>query len=652
MEEVVEVLAGEGADDFAVGVDDGEAVEGGAAGEGEGFGEFRSGGDGGDVGDHDVAGDGVFGVADEAFSDGGDLFGGLELEGGVAEDLVEDLAAVGELEENFGGDADEGGRFGGDGVVVPDFVVEEGAFAEMVAGAEGEGDAVAVHQVEAAGFDDVEGEGGFAFVEEEIALGEVDVLEGFGVAGAELVDVAGEEEVEGPVDHDPDFAVEAGEFGEVDGAPHEPGDEAGEFEAFDVGDGDAVSDGGEFAEAGEGEGLRLPASGEGGGDVGSHEFALAHGELGGGGAEGAAFEGNGGAISGGPDFAGGVDLEERVGEEASAFGGDFVLGGEFDGEGVGGVSDGGDDGVGFDAAAVVEDDAVGGDGADALAEDDVEAAFLKFSFGVGAEFEGEAGEEGFAAVDEDDVDVGGVDVVVIFGDGAAEIEDLPGGFDSGIAAADNDHGEEAAFGGGVFLEIGFFEAADDGGAEAHGVADVSHEERVLGHAGDHGEIDDGAEREDEVVEADFEVLGEMAGVEADGAGGEIDGAYFSFQYVDVAAELADGVDDVARGDAAADDFGEHRLVDHVVFFRDEADAEGGVAAETFAEGAGAIDARESSAGDENVEFLHRNSLESHAVSPRRAGNGFWRFGCKVIGKRGLGGKLIRAGRERWIAEVC
>lgn len=128
----------------------------------------------------------------------------------------------------------------------------------------------------------------------------------------EEIDIAREEELEGPLGHDAEFAVEARQFHEVDAAPHEPRDEAGEAHAKDLRDGFAMADGGELAEAGEGEGLQLFA-GEGGGDVFADERTLAHGKLRGLRAQAAVVLRIRGAIACGPHIAetfreaGGID---------------------------------------------------------------------------------------------------------------------------------------------------------------------------------------------------------------------------------------------------------------------------------------------------------------------------------------------------------
>jgi hypothetical protein len=211
-------------------------------------------------------------------------------------------------------------------------------------------------------------------------------------------------------------------------------------------------------------------------------------------------------------------------------------------------------------------------------------------------------EEMGAGVDEDDAVIGAGDVGVEAVDVLDEVEHLAGGFDAGVAAADDDEGEEALDCGFVALEVGLFEAVDEGAAELLGIADALHEEGVLGHAGDAAEIDDAAEGEDEVAEADGDGGAEHAGVEGEGAGGEIDVHDAAAEDVDVAAEGADGIDDVVRGDGGAGDLCEHGLEDHVIVIGDDADALSAFGAAKLAlEGLGAVDTGKAAAGDEDVE---------------------------------------------------
>ena len=59
---------------------------------------------------------------------------------------------------------------------------------------------------------DIEGKRGFTAVEENVVRFQMDLLEEFGVARAQEVDIAGKKKIESPVDHDAEFPVEAGEL--------------------------------------------------------------------------------------------------------------------------------------------------------------------------------------------------------------------------------------------------------------------------------------------------------------------------------------------------------------------------------------------------------------------------------------------------------
>lgn len=215
--------------------------------------------------------------------EGVDLVAGEILLGGMLEEVVESGAGAGDGPEDFRLEGDEGGLLGGESCEAPLAIVEQGALTEVFARADGHDGAVAVVEFDAACFDDVKGEGGLAGVEDGVAFLEMNLLEDLGGAGAEEGDIAREEEIERPIDDDADLAVEAREFHQVNGAPHEPCDEAGEAMAHDIGDSGLVTNGGEFAEAGKGEGARRRAGAfEDIGKIFAEADALAVGELGGG----------------------------------------------------------------------------------------------------------------------------------------------------------------------------------------------------------------------------------------------------------------------------------------------------------------------------------------------------------------------------------
>src|SRR6266581_375760 len=63
-----------------------------------------------------------------------------------------------------------------------------------------------------------------------------------------LYDIAREEQFDDPVHRDPHFALQAGELGEVDSTPQEPGEEAREAESLNLRTGSVVADDAERAQ--------------------------------------------------------------------------------------------------------------------------------------------------------------------------------------------------------------------------------------------------------------------------------------------------------------------------------------------------------------------------------------------------------------------
>ena len=130
------------------------------------------------------------------------------------------------------------------------------------------------------------------------------------------------------------------------------------------------------------------------------------------------------------------------GDAAAAIGFDTDLLGEVVGLDAGGP----DDGFGFDPAVIrdqgrggrfVEMGAAGLDVVDARAKEDFDAEVLKTAFGVFGEFRIEGFEEAVAGLDEDDIEIGGVDVAEIGTHGKAhEVGEGAREFDAGGAAAD------------------------------------------------------------------------------------------------------------------------------------------------------------------------------------------------------------------------
>ena len=88
---------------------------------------------------------------------------------------------------------------------------------------------------------DVERKGWLPPVEEFVIRLKVNLAEQAGVARIEQIDVTREKEIEGPIDHDTEFSINSRLFGQVDGTPHEPGDESGELKAHDTRDGGLVT---------------------------------------------------------------------------------------------------------------------------------------------------------------------------------------------------------------------------------------------------------------------------------------------------------------------------------------------------------------------------------------------------------------------------
>ena len=166
----------------------------------------------------------------------------------------------------------------------------------------------------------------------------------------------------------------------------------------------------------------------------------------------------------------------------------------------------------------------------------------------------------------------GGDIAVVATNAADEILNLAGGFNAGVAAADHHEGQEPTPQFGINDQVGLLHAADDGGAEFHGVTDRAHQVSVLSHAGDAAQIHAGAGGDEELFESD----GDFGGVLASGQGqdplGQVNIGDLALEDLSPAADHADGIDHVLRGEGAPGDFRQHGLENHVVFVGDYADA--------------------------------------------------------------------------------
>jgi hypothetical protein len=204
-------------------------------------------------------------------------------------------------------------------------------------------------------------------------------------------------------------------------------------------------------------------------------------------------------------------------------------------------------------------------------------------------------------VHEGDAGLAGQDVFIKAAHSGDEVLDLPGGLDAGVATADDDEAEEVFALLGLREEIRLLHAADDGGAELHGIAHIAHLKRVLGHAGDAAEIDACAGGEHEVLETHRELRRGAAAIERDDARSEVDVRDLAFQHLRATADHADGIDHMLRRERSADDLRQHGLKDHVVLIRDDDDAQPR-ALRAGEQLAGTIHARKPSADDGHVEL--------------------------------------------------
>lgn len=523
------------------------------------------------------------------------------LHGGLLEEPLDGFAAGNEGLEGFGTKGDEDGGFAGDGIVAPDLVFEEGALTEEVARLDGLDEGFAIADFHGAGLDDIEGKSGLALIEERVIGFEVLLGKDGGVAGAEEVDVARKEEVEGPVEEDAEPAVEAGELHEVDRTPEPPGKEAMELEAEDVGYGGTVADGSQLTETLEAKGFEGLAFDEEG-EVLPEQHALPHGKLSRGRTTAAAFKGNTGAIAGSPEVIPAGNGEGAVGFDQTLLTIEVVGSAEVTDQGMGGVADGGDHGGGFHRFTFTERNMVGGDGFDTGLEDYLDTPFDEDVFSIIAQILTEGREEVLPAVYQHDTEIIARDIVVEKVDGMKHVVYLPGSLDSGKSATHHDEGKETLLNLGVSLDVGFLHTADDGGAEFHGVTDVLHEEGVLGHTGDTAHVDLGTEGQDEMLEGYIDIGSEGAGVEAERFARKVNGFDLAPKDLQTTAEEADGVNDMAGRNGSAGDFGEERLENEVVLVGDNGEFEVLAMTQFPAECFGTVYPGKATPHDDDIEF--------------------------------------------------
>ena len=398
--------------------------------------------------------------------------------------------------------------------------------------------------------------------------------------GGDPLRTATAHEADQPVQHRGDPALEADDVEEVEGEPHQPGDEALELELA-------------RGRRPRGTGRSSPSSpcrgtsngplgclaGEGALDlVGGVPGAL-DGHLGDAGQLvqrhhvaddvhlGVAGQGEVGQHR---DPAGAVDLgagllAEHPAERAGLHAGGPDLGGRVDPADL--------------AVAVLDLDAVGVDVGHHRAELHLDAGLVQLPPGAAAEPLAEGGQHVRGGVEQDDAGGGGVDAAEVLAQGAVgELGDLAGHLHPGRAGADDDEGQQPVDLGLVLGELGELEGAEDPAAQLEGVVDALHAGRELGEpvVAEVGLA--GAGGDDQLV------VGVHGGAaqhgRGDRAGGEVDVGDLAEDDAGVllaAQDLAGRGGDLALGQDAGRHLVEQRLEQVVAGLADQRDVDVGLA---------------------------------------------------------------------------
>ena len=418
-------------------------------------------------------------------------------------------------------------------------------------------------------------------------------------------DVPGEEQLDGPVDQDPQPLLGPGQLPQVDAAPQQPGGQAGEAQPAQLGGGALAAQRHQEPEAAEAERLGRGA-GQGGDHVVGHGPALADRVLGrwraGGAPAGRADNqvGDAGAVPHRPDVVaaphpqGLVDRDRpdargRPAERSSGATGQRQRAG---------IGPGGpDQGARGHPLAVAELDPVGVGAGHRHPETQLDPAGDQLVAGVAGQPVAQLGQDALARVDQHEAGLAGADVREVAEHAVDQVEQAGHGLGAGEAATGDDEGEPAAPLGRVGLVVGLLEPPQDVVAQPPRVLEGGQGEGVGGHPRQVAEVGHRPHGEHQLVVR--QGLQGVAAAQVDDPPVGVDAEHLGPAEAGPGAGRPQRQPHVAGLDRAGRDLGQHRREQQVVALADQGHVQPGGPGEELLEAAGGADAAEPAAEDDD-----------------------------------------------------
>ena len=212
---------------------------------------------------------------------------------------------------------------------------------------------------------------------------------------------------------------------------------------------------------------------------------------------------------------------------------------------------------------------MGGGGGDPRVESDLDAALGQLALGIEGKVGRQLGQDPTAAVEQDDAHRAPLDMAVGRADIAHEVVQLGRDLDPREAAAGHHEGQQLLAFGRVGHRLGALEHVEHVVADVQGVADGLDRHAVLRHARHPGQVGDVAQRDDQPVVLQLELVA-RAGV---------DGHHPAVRQVDrphqlgpdrgARAQPPQWAEDVGQLDRAGGDLRQHRYEQQVIVAADQ-----------------------------------------------------------------------------------
>ncbi len=156
------------------------------------------------------------------------------------------------------------------------------------------------------------------------------------------------------------------------------------------------------------------------------------------------------------------------------------------------------------------------------------------------------------------------DPFVVLADRMQHVENLTGSLDPGVASTDDDESQQPFANFLPVFDIGLFDPGNDCCPENHRVTHITHQQRVLRHTGNTTQVDLRTKTEHEMIVFQNYSGAEAAGIDQHFPLFQIDAFDGPFVNAQAAAQSANRIHHMTRGERSSGDLGQKRLENHVV----------------------------------------------------------------------------------------